>query len=735
MKSIIESYFPKQTKAPFTSAKEERGEFLLFLDLLCLISVQQAENDKEESVSRIGALFSDEDLMRAIEPHKSKNFPYQPEVRKVYDELMNRAKLTVENPEIFAPISRLFCSGILAPIEQLSFLLSFSYQNSEKYGQIYARLMGKNAEKSYPTVGLCLDFARLYLFKQEAQTLILADDTSYLNSVIFEKERDTKDFYTRNRSILDLPLVMKKTVFKWLMEAQADDEGLKQVGEYLTPFSEEEFICHPDVLEELLHIFSYTDKYEHKAPTVLELSGKEGCGKRFLLSLVSGNTQTVVFAVDALRLFALSDAERKVITDELCVRAALFGQVVYLYHISEKETEVYNFATQLLAVSDFIIFGCENYLPEKFYHGVPGFVYRLSVPDANAAAQFQLWKEAAKSMAAVFPQEMDLWETVSKYTMTPGRIYLAIKNTVEVSNAGKEGVIIEKEELERQIRRICSVGFGESAKKISSPFCWDDLIIEESSKKQLIMAINRVRFKGRVNDGYGFGEKFPYGKGVSIVLYGPPGTGKTMAAGVLSNELGLDLYRIDLSQMSSKYIGETEKNLGAIFDTAENSNVILFFDEADSVFAKRTDVSSSNDRHANEQTGYLLQRIEEYPGISIFATNNMQNFDAAFKRRMTYLVPIGIPDESTREKLWKRAFPKDAPLAGDVEFGILSKVCEISGSNIKSAALQAAYFAAAENREITMDDIATAVDMECVKTGTLGMKNEILSAMLKKEAK
>ena len=172
--------------------------------------------------------------------------------------------------------------------------------------------------------------------------------------------------------------------------------------------------------------------------------------------------------------------------------------------------------------------------------------------------------------------------------------------------------------------------------------------------------------------------------------------------------------------------------MGAIFDAAENSNVILFFDEADSVFARRTNVTSSNDRHANEQTGYLLQKIEEYPGISILATNNMQNFDAAFKRRMTYLIPIGIPDEATRAKIWRESFPKQAPLSKQVDFEVLSKACEISGSSIKSAAIQAAYFAASQNREITMDDIACAVDLECTKVGKLGMKNEILSAMLKK---
>ena len=205
-----------------------------------------------------------------------------------------------------------------------------------------------------------------------------------------------------------------------------------------------------------------------------------------------------------------------------------------------------------------------------------------------------------------------------------------------------------------------------------------------------------------------------------------------MAAQVLARELGLDIYRIDLSQIGSKYIGETEKNLGRVFDAARFSNAVLFFDEADALFTKRTDVSNSNDKYANAETAYLLQKIEEYSGVSILATNVMQNFDNAFKRRMTFMIPIERPDEATRLQLWQKVFPKEAPLEADIDFTVYAKVAELTGSNIKSAALAAAYRGAAQHRKITNQDLIEAVDFEYRRTGRMGIGDQLYAEMYMK---
>ncbi|MBQ9631838.1 MAG: ATP-binding protein [Lachnospiraceae bacterium] len=255
-------------------------------------------------------------------------------------------------------------------------------------------------------------------------------------------------------------------------------------------------------------------------------------------------------------------------------------------------------------------------------------------------------------------------------------------------------------------------------------------MIDEKGEKLLKYAANRVRFRKTVYDDYGFGKKLPYGRGVAIVLYGPPGTGKTMAAQVLAHELGLDIYRIDLSMISSKYIGETEKNLSKIFEAAKNSNAILFFDEADALFSKRTSVESSHDKYANAETSYLLQKIEEYDGVSVLATNNLQNFDVAFKRRMTYIIPIEAPNEQTRLRLWEKVFPPDAPIAVEVDFALLARAVELTGASIKNVALFAANLAAAEGRAIAYEDVIEAVDLECQKIGQLGMGEKLSQAVL-----
>ena len=255
--------------------------------------------------------------------------------------------------------------------------------------------------------------------------------------------------------------------------------------------------------------------------------------------------------------------------------------------------------------------------------------------------------------------------------------------------------------------------------------------MDARAEKLLRKVCDRVLYRKTVNDDFGFGKKLPYGRGISVVLYGPPGTGKTMAAQVLAKELGLDIYRIDLSQISSKYIGETEKNLGAVFDAAKNSNAILFFDEADSLFSKRTEVSSSHDKYANAETSYLLQKIEEYPGISILATNNMQNFDAAFKRRITYMIPIEEPSEETRLALWTNAFPQGTPLSKEIDLRLLAQALTLTGSNIKSISVEVAYRAAAENREIDYQDLVEAVDAECMKTGRMGVGTELQQAIIR----
>ena len=197
-----------------------------------------------------------------------------------------------------------------------------------------------------------------------------------------------------------------------------------------------------------------------------------------------------------------------------------------------------------------------------------------------------------------------------------------------------------------------------------------------------------------------------------------------MAAQVIANELELPLYRVDISQITSKYIGETEKNMAIIFKAASSANVILFFDEADALFSKRTEVSDSHDKYANNETAYLLQKIEEYNGMSILATNYYNNFDDAFVRRITFAVHMQSPDKDTRYSLWTSILPKSAKMARNIDFRFLAEKFELSGSNIKAILFNAAYMAGAEDKPIGPEHITRAMQYEFNKLGKLVNKGD-----------
>jgi len=212
------------------------------------------------------------------------------------------------------------------------------------------------------------------------------------------------------------------------------------------------------------------------------------------------------------------------------------------------------------------------------------------------------------------------------------------------------------------------------------------------------------------------------GKGLNVIFAGPSGTGKTMSAGIIAGELRMDLYKIDLSTVVSKYIGETEKNLERIFTEAGESNAILFFDEADSLFGKRSEVKDAHDRYANIETGYLLQKMEEYDGIVVLATNLRKNLDEAFIRRMHFIIEFPFPEEEDRYEIWRRVFPKAVPLGEDVDLRFMARQFKMSGGNIKNIALAAAFLAAGDEQEnptIGMNQLIRATRREYQKLGKL----------------
>jgi SpoVK/Ycf46/Vps4 family AAA+-type ATPase len=315
------------------------------------------------------------------------------------------------------------------------------------------------------------------------------------------------------------------------------------------------------------------------------------------------------------------------------------------------------------------------------------------------------------------PPDINAGELAAKFRFTPGQVRDAASAARDLAEWRAPGGEIISIDLYAACRNQTNQKLGSLSTKIDPHYAWEDIVLPPDQLTQLREICNQAKFRHIVFGDWGFERRLSVGKGLNVLFSGPPGTGKTMGAEVIARELALDLYKIDLSQVVSKYIGETEKNLHQVFAEAETSHAILFFDEADALFGKRSEVKDSHDRYANIEIGYLLQKMEEYDGIAILATNLRQNLDEAFVRRIQVIVEFPFPDEEYRRQIWKVTFPREAPVASDVDFKALGRNLKVAGGNIKNMVVAAAFYAAADGGPIQMKHLLHAARREYTKMG------------------
>lgn len=342
----------------------------------------------------------------------------------------------------------------------------------------------------------------------------------------------------------------------------------------------------------------------------------------------------------------------------------------------------------------------------------PPLVIHFPVPAHGIRQMF--WRRASNG----YVTEAVTAVLANRFQLTPGQIVRAT-TTANQRAWLREGQGTEPNaaDLFAGARQLSNPNLGKLAVKVNSPYDWDNLVLPRVQIAQLKAIEGQVRYTHTVLYQWGFDSKLALGKGLTALFSGPSGTGKTMSAGILTRSLGLDMYKVDLSGVVSKYIGETEKNLSRIFDEASTASAILFFDEADAIFGKRSEVKDAHDRYANIEISYLLQKMEEYEGVAILATNFSQNIDDAFTRRLQHLIEFPFPSAEDRERIWRGMFPAGAPVAGDLDFAFLAGQFELTGGNIKNCVLAAAYQAAEEGTEIGMDHLIHGVVRELDKLG------------------
>jgi hypothetical protein len=343
-------------------------------------------------------------------------------------------------------------------------------------------------------------------------------------------------------------------------------------------------------------------------------------------------------------------------------------------------------------------------------------VLKVAFATPSIDMRSSLWQRASQSLVTLQPGEYA--SLADRYALSADQIRDAAATARDLATL-KGVAAVDLNLLHTAARMQSEVAIGALGQRVRSRHAWEDLVVAPGTLVRLKDLAAAVRMRRLVYGDWGFGARETAGTGIKALFVGPSGTGKTMAAGIIARELSLDLFRIDLASVVSKYIGETEKNLNRIFETARIGNAMLFFDEADALFGKRSEVKDAHDRYANIEVAYLLQKLEDHDGAVILASNLKRNIDDAFTRRLQYIVDFPQPDAAQREQLWRRMFPPATPLSADVDFPFLARQFELAGGDIRNVALEAAFMAASTSRCVGMRELVRSLARQMSKEGRI----------------
>lgn len=600
--------------------------------------------------------------------------------------------------------SRLGCLAAmfrLNALEQLCLFLSVLPDIDGAYGKVFSWLGGAPA-KSRPTLEVVANLMGLnQLFKGRFREELEKGSGLSHYMLEWEWQHSEEPFWSRE-------LRPDSRITGYILGIDTGAKELYQVSLRLDKDSSVELEEESPHLPSILHAFNCcAAEASPDKKRAVYVYGEKGCGKKEVIKQLSRalNRKILILQLDKTE-DKLSYYCRQAVREAI-LTGSILGAESYQSLDEEKQNQFWREMQGNL--EPLLLLSTEK--PGRYQNGRPEML-PLHIPNPSFEERKQIWNHYLK------PYEIPLSEQerlASKFLFLPGQIQDAVRFYENCLKVQKE----EAPSLYGACFAQISHQLYERATKITTGYSWDQLILPESQKKLLHDICAQMENKYTVYEKWGFGKTVAYGKGVTVIFAGPPGTGKTMAAQILSKELNLELFKIDLSQMVSKYVGETEKNLASVFHEAEISNAILFFDEADSLFGARTEVKSSNDRYANLETSYLLQRLEEYEGMTVLATNYLKNIDEAFMRRMKYIIQFQFPDAATRQRIWRVTMPDAAPVSSDLDYEFLGENLELAGGSIKNIVVYAAFMAADRHCEIGMGEILRAARYEMQKAGKI----------------
>lgn len=592
--------------------------------------------------------------------------------------------------------------------EWFMIVMAFLVELEPQFERVFCLLQDDYAKKE-PSVELCI---QLFTFEEErkhkCQKHVIRRWDVLSN--VFAGWAERAMIEPGQGSMFSSPLKLDDRIIRFLFDKQSEDLVFKDSMKLYLP--------HGELLPMLVRneqVDKLARRYQEAKGGFVYLSGAKGIGKKFLVFHYCKQEGKRLCLVNAAKLIAELTASRQ--TVKRLIREAHLQQnaVLCFDDIALKEPAhmklfelILSEMEEELAVPIFLS-------PEKWdvRLGDKGtFCKELVLEPVSVEEREILWQGLLAGME--FEEEVQIEQLADRYQLTPGAIALAVG---EVKKQQAEGEGREQKALFQAAQSQLVHKLGNDAVRISVQYTMKDLILPAPQKELIKNACNLVAYRHLVYNQWGFGSKIAYGRGVNMIFYGPPGTGKTMGAQSVAGELNMEIYRVDMSNVLSKYVGESEKKLGNIFEQGEKSQSILFFDEADALFGKRSEVKDAQDKYANASTAYLLQKIEEYQGVVILATNLLQNFDTAFARRFQFIIEFPMPDTSHRMKIWKSVFPKELPLEESIDFEYLSEQFVFSGSQIKSIALASAFLAAGEQKKLSMRFILESIKREMKKIG------------------
>jgi MoxR-like ATPase len=479
------------------------------------------------------------------------------------------------------------------------------------------------------------------------------------------------------------------------------------------------------------HIVRYRQQEAIKRDRlVISVIGRSGSGRRHAVESACWQAGLGVIALDCARVIKhprLEQVIRRAFRDSLLHASPLvLGNFEAVLQNVERGTEFRAALERQIEERGWIVF----VLREEQESGGTWFPRHrhvaIHIPELSNDARKNLWAAVLSESAPLAAEEVDgIAEALAvKFRLSPGQIAIAFRRCAHVLGGKDADTSAWRAQLHTEAAQISAPRLGALAKKIKPLYHWPQLVLPEKKKELVRDVVRHVQQRRRVMEEWNFNSLMSRGKGLTVLFSGPPGTGKTMAAEVIANALQMDLYRIDLAGVVSKYIGETEKNLSRIFREAEYSDAILFFDEADALFGKRSEVKDAHDRYANIEINYLLQQIESFEGVVVLATNMRQHLDEAFLRRIQVVVEFPMPAYEDRVSIWRQSFPQKAPLDPDVDFNFLARQFELAGGHITNIVLWAALLASEEGTDICMRHCIRATRRELEKIGRRCMKEE-----------